>query len=247
MKPNTSIQTFMNVDELIDSAKKSFIEISKSAIIERGRFLIMLSGGTTPLKLYEKLAQEKPALSNVAGLDWTRVHFFWGDERCVPVDNAGNNFGQAKKVWFNKISATNIHRIKSELEPARAATDYAATLKVFAEPPLDWPRFDLVLLGLGEDGHTASLFPGSPVDVNTPTLAVTANYQGRPANRVTLTQNVFNSARNIFFLVSGTGKAETLSRVLSDVDTPEELPAQRINPSNGKVTWFVDEAAASLL
>lgn len=239
----------MNVDELIDSAKKSFIEISKSAIIERGRFLIMLSGGFTPLKLYEQLAQEKPALSNVAGLDWTRVHFFWGDERCVPVDNAGNNFGQAKKVWFDKIDIldSNIHRIKSELEPARAATDYAATLKVFAEPPLDWPRFDLVLLGLGEDGHTASLFPGSPVDVNTPTLAVTANYQGRPANRVTLTQNVFNSARNIFFLVSGTGKAETLSRVLSDVDAPEELPAQRINPSNGKVTWFVDKVATSLL
>ncbi len=237
----------MNVDELIDSAKKSFIEISKSAIIERGRFLIMLSGGTTPLKLYEKLAQEKPALSNVEGLDWTRIHFFWGDERCVPVDDAGNNFGGAKKVWFDKISATNIHRIKSELEPARAATDYAATLKVFAEPPLDWPRFDLVLLGLGEDGHTASLFPGSPVDVNTPTLAVTANYQDRPANRVTLTQNVFNSARNIFFLVTGAGKAKTLSRVLSDVDAPEELPAQRINPSDGKVIWFVDEAAASRL
>jgi 6-phosphogluconolactonase len=239
MRPNTSIQTFMNVDELIDSAKKSFIEISKSAIIERGRFLIMLSGGTTPLKLYEKLAQEN--------LDWTRVHFFWGDERCVPVDDTGNSFGQAKKVWFNKISATNIHRIKSELEPARAATDYAATLKVFAEPPLDWPRFDLVLLGLGEDGHTASLFPGSPVDVPTPTLAVKAYYQDRPANRVTLTQNVFNSARNIFFLVSGAGKAKTLSKVLSDIDSPKELPAQRINPSNGKVTWFVDEAAASLL
>src|SRR3989304_4885728 len=193
MRPNTSIRTFMNVDELIVSGQQSFIELSKGAIIERGRFLNLLSGGFTPLKLYEQLAQEKPALSNVEGLDWTRVHFFWGDERCVPVDNAGNNFGQAKKVWFDKIDIldTNIHRIKPDPGPARAATDYAATLKVFAEPPLDWPRFDLVLLGMGDDGHTASLFPGSPVNVNTPTLAVTATYQDRPANRITLTQNEF--------------------------------------------------------
>jgi len=239
MRANTSIQTFMNVDELIDSAKKSFIEISKSAIMERGRFLIMLSGGTTPLKLYEQLAQEN--------LDWTRVHFFWGDERCVPVDDAGNSFGQAKKVWFNKISATNIHRIKSELEPARAATDYAATLKVFAEPPLDWPRFDLVLLGLGEDGHTASLFPGPLIDVDSPTLAVTTNYQGRPANRVTLTPMVFNQAREIWFLVTGNSKAETLHKVLKGEYKPAVFPAQRIQPVNGNLVWMIDEAAGSLL
>lgn len=239
MKANTSVQTFINIDELSDSAKRAFVEIANAAIKERRRFLTVLSGGDTPLKLYEKLAQEK--------LDWSRIHFFWGDERCVSIDNAGNNFGGVKKVWFDKIGATNIHRILSELEPAEAANKYANTLRDFSEPPLDWPRFDLVLLGMGDDGHTASLFPGSPVDVPTPTLAVKAYYQDRPTNRVTLTQNVFNSARNIFFLVTGAGKAETLCRVLSDVETPEELPAQRINPSDGKVIWFVDEAAASLL
>ena len=113
--------------------------------------------------------------------------------------------------------------------------------------PLDWPRFDLTLLGMGEDGHTASLFPGSPVDVASPTLAVTANYQGRPANRVTITQNVLNSSRNVFFLVTGKAKAVMLNRVLSDVFTPAELPAQRIAPVDGNLIWVVDEEAGSFL
>ncbi len=239
MKSNTSVKTFQDLDELSEGAKQSFIEIANDAIRQRGRFLVALSGGTTPMKLFEKLAHEK--------LDWSRVHFFWGDERCVPINDAGNSYGQAKKIWFDKITETNIHRVQSELEPAQAAKDYANTLKGFSEPPLDWPRFDLVLLGMGDDGHTASLFPGSPVEVDSPTLAVVANYQGRPANRVTLTQNVINDARNIFFLATGASKAETLKKVLSDEYIPVKLPAQRIDLKNGKIVWFVDEAAASLL
>lgn len=239
MKSNTSVKIHRDLDELSEAAKLSFIEIANEAIQQRGRFLVALSGGSTPTKLYEKLALET--------LDWSRVHFFWGDERCVPVEDAGNSYGQAKKVWFDKIGTTNIHRIRSELEPAEAASDYADTLKEFSEPPLEWPRFDLVLLGMGDDGHTASLFPGSPVEVDSPTLAVTAHYQDRPANRVTITQNVINDARNIFFLAIGASKAETLKKVLGNTRTPIELPAQRINPKDGRVIWLVDEAAASLL
>ncbi|MHB8778652.1 MAG: 6-phosphogluconolactonase [Anaerolineales bacterium] len=241
MRPNALVQRYNNIDELSDSAKQAFVEIAKEAIKERGCFLVALSGGSTPVKLYEKLAPEI--------LNWARVHFFWGDERCVPMDDSGNNYGQAKKLLFDKIDIPNqnIHRIPSELEPAEAAVQYSLTLGQFADPPLAWPRFDLVLLGMGDDGHTASLFPGSPVDTEAPTLAVTVNYQDRPAHRVTLTQNVFNSARNIFFLVTGTGKAETLNRVLSNIYTPGELPAQRINPRDGKIIWFVDQAAAHLL
>lgn len=232
-----NVQVFKDLAKLSEHAAHSFIEIANQSIAARGRFLVALSGGNTPMKLYEKLAHEK--------LDWDRVHFFWGDERCVPVDDSGNSYGQAKRIFLDKVNAPaeNIHRVLSDLEPAEAAKDYADTLKAFSEPPLEWPRFDLVLLGMGDDGHTASLFPGSPVEVHSPTLAVTANYQGRPANRVTLTQNVFNSARNIVFLVSGASKAVTLSRVLSDIHMPAELPAQRIAPENGKVTWLVDEAA----
>lgn len=239
MKANTSIQIHSSLDELSEAAKRSFLEIANEAILKRGAFFVALSGGNTPTRLYEKLAGEK--------LDWSRVHFFWGDERCVPVEDAGNSYGQAKKVWLDKIGGTNIHRVQSELEPAEAAKAYAVTLKGFSEPPLDWPRFDLVLLGMGDDGHTASLFPGSPVDVDSPALPVVANYQDRPANRVTLTQNVINDARNIFFLAVGASKAETLKKVLSDTYVPAELPAQRINPKDGKVIWFVDEAAAKLL
>ncbi len=239
MKSNTSVKTFSNLDELSEGAKQCFIEIANEAIQLRGRFLVSLSGGNTPMKLYEKLATEK--------LDWSHIHFFWGDERCVPVDDAGNSYGQAKKVLIDKVNATNIHRVNSDLEPAQATKEYASTLKGFSEAPLDWPRFDLVLLGMGDDGHTASLFPGSPVDVDSATLAVVANYQDRPANRVTLTQNVINDARNIFFLAVGASKAETLKKILSNTYTPTELPAQRIDPKDGKIIWFVDEAAASLL
>ncbi|MDP1714847.1 MAG: 6-phosphogluconolactonase [Anaerolineales bacterium] len=249
MKSKPSVQTFINIDELSDSAKRSFIEIANEAIKARGRFLTVLSGGFTPIKLYEKLAQEKPALSNVEGLDWTCVHFFWGDERCVSVDDSGNNYGMAKKILFDQIAIpdSNIHRILSELEPAEAAKDYADTLKGFSEPPLEWPRFDLVLLGMGEDGHTAALFPGSPVDVHTPTLAVTAIYQDRPANRVTLTPIVFNQAREIWFLVTGNGKATMLHKVLKGEHKPDVYPAQRIQPVNGNLVWMIDEAAGRLL
>lgn len=239
MKSNTSVKIGRDLEELSESARQAFIEIAKEAIQQRGRFLVALSGGNTPMKLYEKLAVES--------LDWTRIYFFWGDERCVSANDPGNNYGQAKKVLFDKVNATNIQRINSDLDPAQAAIEYANTLKEFSESPLDWPRFDLVLLGMGDDGHTASLFPGSPVDVDTPTLAVVANYQGRPANRVTLTQNVINDARNIFFLATGISKAETLKKVLSDVYIPIELPSQRIDPKNGRTVWFVDEAAASKL
>ena len=236
------ITTLKDISALSQYAARSFIDIANKAIAERGRFLVALSGGGTPMRLYELLGDQ---FQNA--VDWSRVHFFWGDERCVPVDDAGNSYGQTKKVLFDKIGRTNIHRVNSDLAPDSAATDYANTLKVFSEPPLEWPRFDLVLLGMGEDGHTASLFPNSPVDVASPTLAVTANYQDRPANRVTLTQRVFNQAREIWFLVAGANKAETLQKVLNGEFQPKVFPAQRIKPVDGNLVWLIDEEAAGLL
>jgi 6-phosphogluconolactonase len=244
MKNNHELQTFRDTVHLSNYAANAFVEIANQSIAKRGRFMVALSGGNTPMRLYDLLGNRYQNK-----VDWKQVHFFWGDERCVPVDDAGNSYGQAKNIFLDKVNAPakNIHRIQSDLEPAEAAIDYANTLKVFSEPPLDWPRFDLVLLGMGEDGHTASLFPGSPVEVDSPTLAVTANYQDRPANRVTLTQNVFNDAYNIIFLVSGISKAVTLLNVLNGEYLPELYPAQRIDPQNGKVIWLADEAAASQL
>ena len=125
--------------------------------------------------------------------------------------------------------------------------EYAQTLKSFAEAGFEFPRFDLVYLGMGEDGHTASLFPGSPVDVTEATLPVTAHYQDRPANRVTLTQLVFNQAHKVVFMATGEKKALTLAEVLSDRYNPELLPAQRIDPKDGELIWLVDESVASKL
>lgn len=234
-----SIKIFKDSDELSQSATEAFAALANQAITERGRFLVSLSGGSTPMKLYARLANEK--------VDWAHMHFFWGDERCVPVDDPGNTYGVMREIFFDKIGTTNIHRVESELEPASAAQAYAHTLSGFADAPFDFPRFDLVLLGMGDDGHTASLFPGSQVDIETSTIAVTAQYQDRPANRVSLTPKVFNQAREIWFLVTGAGKAKTLRSVIKGEKNWEHLPAQRIQPIDGNLVWMIDEAAGKFL
>jgi len=235
MKP--TVRIFKDADELSRAAAELFVTLAVQAIRERGRFLVALSGGSTPMALYRLLALEP--------IDWTRIHVFWGDERLVPPEDPENSYGQAWEALLKHIPipTENIHRVASELDPVAAARDYASILREFAAPPLDWPRFDLVLLGLGEDGHTASLFPGSPVDATEPVIAVTAQYQGRPARRVTLTPLVFNAARQVIFLVTGANKAVTLKGVFSDYNSSEQIPAKRIQPADGQVTWLVDKAA----
>ena len=182
-------------------------------------------------------------------MDWSRTHVFWGDERCVPPDEDGSSYGRARELLLAHvpIPAENVHRMRGELKPVEAAKDYARTLKAFAAPPLAWPRFDLVYLGMGEDGHSASLFPNSPVDVTEPTMPVTAHYQDRPAERVTLTPVAINGARMVVFMAAGEGKAATLAEVLSDRYNPQLYPAQRIQPTGGRLVWLVDQYAASKL
>jgi len=241
----TDVRIFQSYEALSETAAVIFTDSAKQAVQLHGRFLTALSGGSTPSGLYQRLARE-PYRDQVA---WENTFLFWGDERCVPPEDEGSNYYQAYETLLKRVPTPyeNILRIHGELEPVQAADAYVHTLKKFSAPELDWPRFDLLLLGMGEDGHTASLFPGSPVETTSPTLAVTANYQGRPAERVTLTPPVLNSARTILFLVTGENKAETLSRVLSNVSMPGKYPAQRIQPTDGKVIWLLDEAAASQL
>lgn len=242
MKPE--IHIFNDLEELSRAAADLFVEQTVQSINERNRFLVALNGGSTPTRLFELLATDYHEKA-----DWSKVHVFWGDERCVPPDDAGSSYGQARDILLSHalIPDANIHRIKGELRPAEASKDYSLTLRGFASPPLEWPRFDLIYLGMGEDGHTASLFPGSPVDVSEPTIPVTAHYQDRPANRVSLTPIVFNSARMIVFMATGEKKANTLAEVLSDRYNPAQYPAQRIAPNEGRLIWLVDEAAASML
>ena len=241
MKPEVRI--FKDGEELSRAAAGLFVDQGARAVEARGRFLVVLNGGSTPTRLFQLLASEfRDRVS------WSAVHVFWGDERCVPPNDPGSSYGQARELLLTHVPVQDeqIHRIQGELGPAEASKEYSRLLRKFASPPLEWPRFDLVYLGMGEDGHTASLFPGSPVDVSEPTLAVTADYQDRPAERVTLTPVVFNSARLIVFMAAGEKKSNTLAEVLSDKHTrnPERYPAQRIRPQEGRLIWLVDEAAA---
>lgn len=242
MKPELRI--FHDFERLSRHAANLFIEQSIRAIRERDRFLVALNGGSTPVRLFQLLANEYRER-----VEWEKVNAFWGDERCVPPVDAASNYWQAMDLLLSQvpIPTTNIHRIKGELDPPAAAAEYAQVLKRFAETSVDFPRFDFVVLGMGEDGHTASLFPGSPVDVTEPSLAVSAEYQGRPANRVTLTPPVFNQARAVVFMVTGEKKAETLAQVLGDGYNPAGFPAQRIDPKDGQLIWLVDDAAAGKL
>jgi 6-phosphogluconolactonase len=242
---NTDLRIFEDMQALSAAAADIFVRATAQAIESRGRFLTALSGGSAPTGLYRLLASA-PLRDQI---DWSRTFVFWGDERCVPPEAEGSNYRQAYEnlLAHVPIPGENILRIQGELQPETASDAYTQSLKRYAAPGLDWPRFDLALLGMGADGHTASLFPGSPLEVAAPALPVTADYQGRPAQRITLTPPVFNSARLVVFLVAGENKAAVLKHVLSGILTPEQYPAQRIRPTDGQLIWLVDKAAGSHL
>lgn len=227
---------------LAHEAARIFADSAREGAGARGRFSVALSGGSTPLDLYSLLAEE-PYREQIS---WGSAHVFWGDERVVPSDSHGSNYYQAHRALISRvpIPAGNVHRVAGELGSAAAALAYDRQLQEFFCGP--YPRFDLVLLGLGEDGHTASLFPGSPVrDEKRLVVPATAQYQDRPSERVTLTPRAINTARHALFLVSGSTKAGIVQAVL---EGPKGCyPAQWIHPTAGKLTWLLDEAAASML
>ena len=241
---NQTVEVFQNQDDLIKRAGDLFVSVAKEAVVQNGRFLTALSGGSTPKALFQLLAT--PAYASQ--IDWQYVHVFWGDERLVPPDDPGSNYKLAMDTLLTHvpIPAENIHRAKGELVAETAVNDYAQQLGRLAHPGHTFPQLDLALMGLGNDGHTASLFPGPipTAETTQPVMAVTANYDGRPAQRITLTPLIFNAAHHILFLATGEKKATALAAVLTRQDSPEKWPAQRIQPTNGTVTWLVDEAAA---
>jgi len=241
----TDLQVFQDIESLSKRAAKIFTNVGTESIQSSGRFLVALSGGQTPSLLYRLLAQRKYQEK----LDWQKCFVFWGDERCVPAGDMESNYRQAEENLLGHVSIQEDHilRIEGERGAIEASKIYTQILRDFASPPLRWPCFDLVLLGMGEDGHTASLFPNSDITVNTPVLPITAKYKNRPAERVTLTEPVINSAHHVLFLVSGTSKAKVLGQVFSKKYQPDEIPAQRIQPIDGQVTWLVDKDAADEL
>ena len=233
---------FPNKQAIAVYAAMRFIEIAQNAIHKNGRFSIALSGGGTPQAFYELLAMNDYANQ----IQWQHVHLFWGDERSVPPTSDGSNFKQVREALIDHvpIPPENVWRVRGELEPADGARDYAQQLERFS--PQSPPRFDIALMGMGSDGHTASLFPNSPLEVEGSAIPVVANYGDRPARRVSLTPSVFNAAHNVWFMVSGAGKAETIAKVFSE-NNPLLYPAQRIRPIDGNLTWFLDVDSAEKL
>ena len=238
-----NISIFQDSAALAKAAADLMIKISKQAIESRGRFVISLSGGTTPENLFALLA--KPPYRDQ--ILWNKTFVFWGDERFVPSDDKRNNANKARTLLLDHIDipAININPIPVDLEPDEAAKKYADIITKFFGK--ETPRFDLIFLGLGEDGHTASLFPGTDVVFENTRLVREVYVAEQKMYRITMTPLLINKARNIAFLVEGEKKAEVLKTVLRGPQQPDKLPAQVINPEDGKLYWFVDKKAAALL
>jgi 6-phosphogluconolactonase len=239
------IKIYADAEALAWGAADFFVRHAQQTIAARERFSVALSGGSTPKALYELLATDAFAQR----VDWRCVYVFWGDERCVPADHLDSCYRMAREALLDHIPlpAENIYRIRGEEEPAKAAAEYDEILRRFFGETAG-ARFDLVWLGMGDDGHTASLFPGTEV-LHERERWVKANFvpAARQRWRITLTPPAINAASNIAFLVSGAGKAERLRQVLKGEYQPDMLPSQLVNPVNGHLVWFVDRAAAALL
>jgi 6-phosphogluconolactonase len=239
----SNLKIFPAPEALSEAATVFILELANTCVRKNGRFSIALSGGSTPEKLF-KLFAESPYREQ---MPWRQSFFFWGDERCVPLDDPQNNAHQAHQLLFDKIEIplSNVVRILTNLPPTAAADAYEEHLKKhFGEEP---PRFDLILLGMGDDGHTASLFPGTDVLQEETRMVKEVYVEKVEMHRVTMTAPLINLAHQIVFLVTGAGKAKMLKTVLQGERQPELYPAQLIEPVDGELIWMVDEAAAALL
>ncbi|MHB8482925.1 MAG: 6-phosphogluconolactonase [Nitrospiria bacterium] len=239
-----SLTVFRNRKELCQKAADLFIRLSRKVISVKGRFTVVLSGGSTPQGLYRYLAS--PDIQKQ--LLWEKVHFFWGDERFVSKTHSDSNYGWARDHFFSKIPVpeTHIHPIQTEgFTPQESANHYENTLKSFFKEG-GFPRFDLVLLGIGEDGHTASLFPGVPALEERERWVEALFVEKIGAYRITLTPPAINSADRILFLVTGREKAAIL-REIFDPEKNGDYPVHRIRPVQGVLTFYVDQEAAGQL
>jgi 6-phosphogluconolactonase len=237
------IRVYPDLEALSRAAAALLVAQAKLAVAARDRFSVALAGGATPRRTYELLAT--PEFSDQA--PWDRVHVFWGDERCVPLTDPRSNAGLAMVAWLDRapIPRAQIHPIDCAPDPATAARQYEALLQeFFAGQP---PRLDLVLLGLGDDGHTASLFPGAPVLAEPERWAAAVYAAAGGLHRVTLTAPLINQARLVAFLVAGNAKAAILQEVLHGPRDPARLPAQLIRPGRGDLLWLADQPAAALV
>lgn len=243
MNSSPNIRILPDRAALFQAAADEFVRQANAAIASKGRFTVALAGGSTPKGLYSLLATK-------AALPWDKIYFFFGDERHVPPDNPESNYRMAREALLSKvpIPAQNIFRVPAENpDAAQAAQTYEATLRQFFPPAEAFPRFDLILLGMGPDGHTASLFPGSKALQEKSRWVVSNWVEKFKTDRITLTLPVLNNAAVVMFLAAGEDKTETLKEVLQGTKPGEQFPSKLVRPTNGQLIWLVDQAAAAAL
>jgi 6-phosphogluconolactonase len=233
-----SVRVYDNPEELAEAAAREFATRAAEAIEDHGRFAVVLAGGSTPKATYEILARDY-----ADRVDWSNVHVFFGDERGVPPDHEGSNYRMAREALLDHVPAGSVHRMQGELPPDEAAEAYEQELRDFFGSN-ELPRFDLILLGTGGDGHTASLFPETSALEVHDRWVVANPVLKLETTRITLTVPAINAARAVYFLVAGEGKAEPVAEILEGTPDPREYPASLIQPRGGP-DWMLDKAAAS--
>jgi 6-phosphogluconolactonase len=240
MATSTEVKIFASPKKVCKSVAREILKISGNST--QPRINIALSGGKTPEILFKWLAEKYRS-----SIPWARIHFWWGDERCVPPEDKNSNFRMTNELLFSKIEipSENIHRIRGEEEPEQEASRYTTEIKNNLNHRNDIPVFDLVILGLGEDGHTASIFPGQPVFFEDKRICSVSKHPLTEQKRITITGNVINNANRIFFLVTGENKALRISEIMNNSEAAKLLPAYYIEPKHGSLIWFLDEAAAA--
>ncbi len=246
--PPAEIRVLPDTSCLSREAADEFVRAARNAVEQRGRFIVALSGGSTPKAIFGLLAADEAIGRNQ--LPWDKVQIFFGDERHVPPDHPESNYRTANEALLSKVSIppANVHRIRAELDSARAAVEYEKELRsVFGFRAGEIPRFDLIMLGMGPDGHTASLFPGSAA-LGERTALVSANWVEKfNSHRITFTYPLLNAAAEVMFVAGGADKAEMLLKVLRGDSSGQRYPAQDVRPAAGRLLWLVDEAAAERL
>ena len=236
----TEVKIFATQDEVFEAVAKEILHLTQNS--KQLRFHVALSGGSTPKGLFKKLSEEYSD-----SIPWNRIHFWWGDERCVSPNDDESNYKMTYDNLFSNISIPkeNIHRIKGEDNPEKEANRYSDEIDGQLNHRGENPVFDLLILGIGDDGHTASIFPDElELFENEKTCAVT-QHPITKQNRITITGRVLNNATRIFFLVTGENKSTRISEIMNDSEAAKLLPAYYISPKNGELIWLLDEAAAS--
>jgi 6-phosphogluconolactonase len=242
MSSTVEVRIFENPKKTVKGLAKKLRKITANSL--QSQFHIALSGGSTPQLLFEvivsKFKEELP---------WEKLHFWWGDERCVEPENSESNYKLALDNLLSVIPVDekNIHRIKGEAEPAKEANRYSSEITQTLNTREGWPVFDLIILGLGEDGHTASIFQENLDLFDSKNICEVAIHPKTGQKRITLTGKVLNNSNRVFFLVTGKNKAQPISEIMNDDEHAKELPAYFVQPENGEMIWFIDQDAAELI